>query len=55
MGLTDNERIAIKWCYNVAMVFANEETKDIILEGNTGEFSLKETISGLLGGSDENE
>ena len=48
--MTENERGAILWCYNIAMVFADEGIGDITLENENGEqFSLKETIEGLLG------
>lgn len=54
-NLTNNERGAILWCYNVAMVFADEESGDIILESDDGEFSLREVIEGLLGELNENQ
>ena len=47
--MTENERGAILWCYNIAMCFADDATGDITLENDSGEeFSLKETIEGLL-------
>lgn len=53
--MTENELGAIRWCYNIAMVFADDVAGDIILENDSGEqFSLKETIEGLLGQLDEN-
>lgn len=51
--MTNEEKMAIKWCYNVAMCFADDVLGDIILENEDGQFSLKETITGLLGESDE--
>ena len=48
--MTENERGAILWCYNITMVFADDGIGDITLENENGEqFSLKETIEGLLG------
>ena len=52
--MTEKEKGAILWCYNIAMVFADDVTGDITLENDSGErFSLKETIEGLLGDSNE--
>lgn len=52
--MTENEREAVLWCYNIAMVFADDVTGDITLENDSGErFSLKKTIMGLLEDSNE--